>query len=154
LEKKMILDHVDQAARYAHLHPLFAKAFDFLRTTDLAALAPGRHELGGDTMYVSVDQKSGRGRKGARLESHQKYIDIQVTVSGSEEIGWRRTANCAKITEAFKPHNDIQFYGDDPVAWIAVPPKHFVIFWPEDAHAPLAGKGELQKVIVKIAVRI
>jgi biofilm protein TabA len=134
------------------LQPLFARAFQFLRTTDLAALPPGRNEIDGDSMYASVDHKPGRSREGARLESHRKYIDIQMTISGAEEIGWKRTGLCAEITEPFRPDNDIQFYGDTPVAWVAVPPGHFVIYWPDDAHAPLAGKGELRKVIVKIAV--
>jgi beta-galactosidase beta subunit len=34
---------------------------------------------------------------------------------------------------------------------VAVPPAHFAIFFPEDAHAPLAGRGMLKKAIVKIA---
>lgn len=148
----MIFDHLDQSGRYANLHPLFAKAFEFLRKTDLAALPPGRIALDGDRLYVSIDHKPGRGRDGARLESHRKYIDIQVTISGDEEIGWKRTGQCAEITEPFKPDNDIQFYADAPVAWVAVPRNHFVIYWPEDAHAPLAGAGELRKAIVKVAV--
>lgn len=149
----MILDHIDQANRYVSLHPLFARAFDFLRKADLSKLKPGRNEIDGDLMFVMFDQKAGRSRKGARLESHRKYIDIQLTMSGDEEIGWRRQSACSNVTEPFKPDNDIQFYGDDPTTWVAVKPKHFAIFWPEDAHAPLAGEGDLQKLIVKIAVR-
>ena len=149
----MILDHIDQADRYVSLHPLFARAFDFLRKADLAKLKPGRNEIDGDLLFVMYDQKTGKGRKGALLESHRKYIDIQLTMSGDEEIGWRRQPTCSNVTEPFKPDNDIQFYGDDPTAWVAVKPKYFAIFWPEDAHAPLAGEGDLQKLIVKIAVR-
>lgn len=148
----MIYDHIDQAVRYAGLHPLFAKAFEFLRTVDLAKLKAGRNEIDGDSLFVMFDQKPGRGRGGARLESHRKYIDIQLTMSGAEEIGWKRTRLCNEITEPFKPDNDIQFYGDEPTAWVAVPPKHFTIFWPDDAHAPLGGTGDLEKLIVKIAV--
>lgn len=148
----MIFDHLSEAERYTSLHPLFRRAFHFLRDNDLAALAPGRHEIDGDRLYASVDDKPGRGRDGARLESHRRYIDIQFLVSGREEIGWKRTAQCAVVTEPFKPDNDIAFYGDAPVAWIALPKDHFTIFWPEDAHAPLGGEGPLRKIIVKIAV--
>ena len=148
----MILDHIDQTARYTCLHPLFALAFDFLRKVDLSTLKPGRNEMDGDRMFVMFDQKPGRGRKGARLESHRKYIDIQLSISGDEEIGWMRQPACEKISEPFKPDNDIQFYADEPTAWLAVKPKYFAIFWPEDAHAPLAGAGDVQKLIVKIAV--
>ncbi len=148
----MILDHIEQADRYIYLHPLFARAFDVLRKINLAVLKPGRNEIDGDRMFVMLDLKTGKGRNEARLESHRKYIDIQLTVSGEEEIGWRRMGQCMEISEPFKPDNDIQFYADAPVAWVAVPPKHFAIFWPEDAHAPLAGTGALQKLIVKVAV--
>ena len=148
----MIFDHLDQSARYEKLHPLFAKAFAFLRTANLSNLKPGRNEIDGDNLFVMFDQKPGRGRSGARLESHRKYIDIQLTLSGPEEIGWKRTGLCTEVTEPFKPDGDIQFYGDAPPAWVAVPAKHFTIFWPEDAHAPLGGTGDLEKLIVKIAV--
>lgn len=148
----MILDHMDQADRYVLLHPLFARAFEFLRKADPAALRPGRNEIDGDRLFVMFDRKPGRGRGGARLESHRKYIDIQLTLSGGEEIGWKRTGLCHEIVEPFRPDNDIQFYGDASTAWFAVPEHHFAIFWPEDAHAPLGGEGELQKLIVKIAV--
>jgi beta-galactosidase beta subunit len=33
-----------------------------------------------------------------------------------------------------------------------VPAGHFAIFFPEDAHAPLAGEGHLVKAVVKVAV--
>jgi beta-galactosidase beta subunit len=36
---------------------------------------------------------------------------------------------------------------------VSVPRGSFAIFFPEDAHAPLAGRGALTKAIVKIAVR-
>jgi beta-galactosidase beta subunit len=35
-----------------------------------------------------------------------------------------------------------------------MPPDSFTIFFPHDAHAPLAGRGLLQKAIVKIAVEL
>ncbi|PKO59005.1 MAG: YhcH/YjgK/YiaL family protein, partial [Betaproteobacteria bacterium HGW-Betaproteobacteria-17] len=41
----MILDMLAEADRYTALHPLFARAFEFLRSTDLLALAPGMHTI-------------------------------------------------------------------------------------------------------------
>src|SRR4051812_32214835 len=90
----MIVDTLAQSTRYAALHPGFARALEFLQHTDLLALAPGRHDLDGDRIYVSIDHKDGRGRDAARMEAHRRYIDIQLTLAGAEEIGWMPLARC------------------------------------------------------------
>jgi biofilm protein TabA len=148
----VILDTLAHAARYAGLHPGFARAFEFLATTDLAALAPGRHDLDGDRMYVSIDLKDGRGEDGARLEAHRRYIDIQYTIGGDELIGWMPLSRCTTPDGAFDETKDIGFFADRPSTWVSVPPGSFTIFFPHDAHAPLGGHGGLHKAIVKIAV--
>ena len=148
----MVIDVLEQADRYVHLHPSFGRAFEFLRTTDLATLAPGRHEIDGDAVYVSIDHVPGRGREGARLESHRAHIDIQLTIAGEEQIGWRPLAACAMQDEPFDAERDVGFYRDRPETWLSVPPGMFAIFFPEDAHAPLAGSGALRKAIAKIRV--
>jgi biofilm protein TabA len=145
----VILDTLAQAGRYVGLHPAFARAFEFLKTADLASLAPGRHELDGDRLYVSIDHQDGRGRDGARLEAHRRYIDIQLTIDGNEEIGWSPLAACSSGTP-YDALKDITFFDDRPHTWFPVPSGRFAIFFPEDAHAPLAGNGALRKAIVKI----
>lgn len=149
----MILDKLDEAERYASLHPAFARAFDFLSKTNLASLAPGRHDIDGDRMFVIIDHKSGKGREGARLEAHKAYIDVQYTFEGMEEIGWAPLAACRPPTGGFDAEKDIAFFDDRPTTWLGVPPGLFAIFFPEDAHAPLGGRGLLKKAIVKVAAR-
>jgi biofilm protein TabA len=152
----MILDTLGRSGRYTALHPSFARAFAFLANADWAALAPGtgrvRHDIDGDRMYVSIDAKDGRGRDGARLEAHRRYIDIQITIGGAEEIGWRALADCRQPAGPFDHARDIVFFDDRPDTWLSVLPGTFAIFFPEDAHAPLAGRGLLKKAIVKIAI--
>ena len=148
----MILDTLAQRDLYRELHPGLAAAFDFAAAHDLGSLAPGRHAIDGDRLYLSIDHTEGRGRAGARLESHRRYIDIQFTIDGHEEIGWRPLAECCKPVAPFDEHRDIRFYDDPPESWAAMPPGRFAIFFPGDAHAPLAGVGLLKKAIFKIAV--
>lgn len=148
----MILAPVEHLERYVALHPRFARAVEFIRHTDLAALAPGRHAIAGDELYVTIDHKDGRGREGARLEAHRKYIDIQVTLSGQEEIGWTPLGRCRRPDGEFSSERDIVFFDDRPDVWVQVPPGLFAVFFPEDAHAPLGGRGPLRKAIVKVLV--
>jgi biofilm protein TabA len=149
----MILDTLAEARRYTALHPAFARAFAFLTGTDLKSLAPGRHVIDGDRLYVSIDQKDGRGREGARLEAHRSYIDIQFTIDGNEEIGWLPLGDCDRPAGAFDDKKDIIFFEDRPTTWVGVPPGRFTIFFPDDAHAPLAGHGSIKKAIVKVLLQ-
>lgn len=148
----MILDTLTACARYAALHPGFTRAFAFLTSANLDDLAPGRHPIEGDRLYVSIDHKDGRGRDGARLEAHRRYIDIQYTIDGEELIGWMSLARCTSPDGDFDDTKDVGFFADRPATWVSVPPGSFAIFFPDDAHAPLAGHGLLKKAIVKIAV--
>lgn len=146
----MVIDTLARRTRYERLHPRFPAAFEFLASTNLASLSPGRLAIEGDRLYVSVDHTEGRGREGARLESHRRYIDIQVTIGGHEEIGWRPLAACTAPDGPFSDERDLGFFLDRPDTWLALPPDHFAIFFPDDAHAPLAGRGPVRKAIVKV----
>src|SRR5215210_3520474 len=108
----MIADAIANAGRYAGLHPAFAHAFELLARTDLMTLAPGRHAIDGDRLYISIDHKEGRGRGGARLEAHREYIDIQVTLEGAEEIGWMPLSRCRPPASAFDAEKDVGFFED------------------------------------------
>ncbi|MBS4099015.1 MAG: YhcH/YjgK/YiaL family protein [Sulfuricella sp.] len=148
----MIFDTLANADRYAALHPLFPRAFEFLRGTDLQALAPGRFAVEGEAIRAIVERVAGRRRDAAKLECHRRYIDIQMVLAGSDEMGWRALGECRKPLADYLAEKDIQFFSDPPASWIATPPGAFCIFFPEDAHAPLVGSGEIHKVILKIAV--
>jgi YhcH/YjgK/YiaL family protein len=148
----MIFDTIANANRYASLHPLFPRAFEFIRNTDLFTPAPGRYPIVGDDLFAIVESVAGRSREKAKLECHRKYIDIQLVLDGLEEMGWKPLTDCLNPVSGYSAEKDIQFFTDAPASWIATPPDHFCIFFPEDAHAPLVANGNIRKVIFKIAV--
>ena len=147
----MIFSNIDSASRYTALHPLFQQVFNYIRDTGLLALAPGRYPIAGEQLFVIVESTQGRTREAARLECHRRYIDIQLVLEGHEEMGWKPLAGCAHPVDEFNTEKDIQFFHDAPASWIAVPPGHFCIFFPEDAHAPLVSSGLVRKAIFKVA---
>ncbi len=148
----MILDRLENAERYVALHPGFAAAFDFLRQENLGELPPGRHDVDGDRVYAVVIRANGCGRQNAELEAHRKYIDIQFSFACTDDIGWKHTGECTNISQPFNEEDDSELFADEPDAWIATPPGTFAIFFPEDAHAPMAAEGELHKVVMKVVV--
>jgi len=151
-EMAMILDHVENWRHYAALHPGFEEAFAFLGRRDLVDLSAGRHPIVGEHLYALVIKEDGRGRDSAKLETHKRYIDIQFTVAGSDDIGWKPAAQCAGEDQGYNAEKDIAFFRDKPEAWVTTLPGTFAIFFPEDAHAPLGGTGPIHKVVVKVAL--
>jgi YhcH/YjgK/YiaL family protein len=150
----MIIAPLTDADAYTHRHPRFDRAFDFLRRDDLTALPPGRHAIDDERVFATVWTGPGRRRDEVRLEAHRKYIDIQYIISGPEEMGWKPLEDCGDIAMPYRPEDDIVFFNDTPAAWTTVPAGSFVIFFPEDAHAPVVGDGDIRKVIIKIAVQV
>jgi biofilm protein TabA len=148
----MILDRHSAADRYAALHPGFAPAFHFLRTTDFSKLEDGKHEIDGQRLMVIAAHDKGRGRQGARLESHRKHIDIQFVLAGADLMGWRSLADTNEIDMPFDVDRDLGFYKGPPVTWLDVRSQSFTIFYPEDVHAPLGCEGEVHKAVVKVRV--
>jgi len=148
----MILDSLANADRYATLHPLFARAFDYLRTTNLAAIDSGRFNLDGENLMAIFSKGQGKERASAKLECHRRYIDIQYIISGNDEMGWKPLRDCHQPVSEFNTDKDIQFFTDIPDAWVATPTGGFCLFYPDDAHAPLVSNGEIHKVVLKIAV--
>ena len=147
----MILDKLDNAARYESLHPAFAQAFKWLREQDGASLPAGRVEISGEKLYASVMHEAGRGREATRFETHRRYIDIQYLATGSDLMGWAHAREGLRSL-GYDASRDLEFYTEPPSVWIPVHAGHFAIFFPEDAHAPMAGTGPMVKVVVKVAV--
>ena len=146
----MILDSLTQADRYLALHPLFARAFEFLRGRDLRILMPGRHAVQGEQIFAIVEACAGRTRAEAKLECHRRYLDIQLVLEGVDEMGWKPVVECTDPATDYDAARDIRFFNDAPSSWIATPPGSFCLFFPDDAHAPLVSAGTIRKVVVKV----
>ena len=150
----VVVDRLDELGRYLSLNSRFARAWEFLQAArqQPESLADGRHVLEEGRLWVIIESADGRGQEGAPLESHRKMIDIQVVLEGVERIGWRAQPDCRVSTQAYQEERDIEFYADSPRFWLDLQPGEFAIFFPADAHAPLAGEGRVRKAIAKVAV--
>ena len=147
----MILFALKDTYLVESLHPLFSKAFDFLRNTDFSLLEDGKYEIDGNRIYAMLQTIKGKDKKDALLECHAEYIDIQMCLSGSlEQMGWKSARYLNNLFLPYDEEKDISFYEDVPNTYLSVYPNHVVVFYPEDAHAPGIGEGIIRKVVVKV----
>jgi len=76
----MIIDTLANADKYKNTHPLFAKAFAYIKSQQLDTLEPGKYPVDGTDIHASVSNKDGLKAADAKFEAHNNYIDIQVCI--------------------------------------------------------------------------
>ena len=147
----MILDILGNAHCYLALNKGFAKAIEFLLRPDLKDLPVDKYEIDAERVYAMVSRSPGRKKEEAQLEANEKYIDIQLVLAGTDDMGWKPKSSCRQPSGEYDQKRDVQFFADVPEAWLATESGSFAIFFPEDAHMPLISSGQLHKVVVKVA---
>ena len=107
---QVVINKLQHAERYYSMHPVFEKAFAFLRQDGLAELPADRYEIDGEKLFCIISKGPGRSRAEAKLEAHRKYIDIQYVIAGTDEMGWKPTADCKSIETEYDAEKDIMFF--------------------------------------------
>ena len=133
-------------------NPYYAKAIEYINTHDLNALEPGKHLIDGDNLFVNIVDSNMKTPEQARLEVHDRYIDIQVPLSKEETFGVAPRSSCKEPDGEKNIEKDILFYRDPVTETITAAPREVVTFAPETAHAPLIGEGTIHKAIFKVKV--
>ena len=150
----MIIDSLDNAAKYYSLHPLFKQAFEYINSTELGSVEPGKYDIDGDELKAIYSNKQGMSAAESilKFECHDKHIDIQVCISGKETIGWKPRNTCHAQKGEYNPEKDVVFYSDAPDTFFGLRDGQFVIFFPEDVHAPMIAEDFVRKLVVKVKI--
>jgi biofilm protein TabA len=147
----MILDSLSSLEVYSGLNIRSSEISEYLKSIDPQAFS-GKKEITGKDLFATAVVSNGKGKEGASLEIHRRYIDLHYVIDGIDTIGWKPLCKCSKARSTFDSEKDILFYDDKPEEWFNVLPGNFAVFFPGDAHAPLAGIGKVHKIIFKILV--
>jgi YhcH/YjgK/YiaL family protein len=141
------------ARQYALNRPYWDKAFAFLRSHDLPALAKGKYPIDGDNVYASVTVDSSKNFEKTNWESHRKYIDVQCIITGDEKMGVYPVEK-ATVIKPYDEKKDVANYSADGKYYIGKAGTFFV-FFPGDAHRPNitpGGNKPVKKLVIKVKV--
>jgi len=101
--------------------------------------------------YTTVDRAT------KEYESHIKYIDVQMLLSGSEYIEVA-PVDALKVSKEYSEEKDVMFFSNEVEGDnILLEPMKPVLLFPETGHMPgvISGKAcEVKKVVVKIPVSL
>ena len=149
----MIVDLVANIGQYKTLGDRMAVAIDYIQKNDFKTMAPGKYTIDGDAVFAMVNEYDTKEEKEAKPETHKKYIDIQLMVSGTECMGYLPLIG-QPSSVAYNPDKDVEFYLLK-CSLIEVNEGMFAIFYPQDIHQPGVLKGTsapIKKVVVKVLV--
>ena len=151
----MILDRLEFADRYRALGPRFAAGFEYLRSTDLAALGDGRYEIGGRELVAIVQTYRTKTLAEGRWESHRHHADIQFIIRGRERMGIAARSAGLKVQPPYDAGGDVEFSVADAAVGqlVMVEAGSFAVFFPHDVHMPnllIDAPAEVKKVVIKV----
>ena len=126
---------------------------EYIANTRFDDLHPGKYEIEGDQLFVLVNEYETKHAEDCKLESHLKYIDIQLMLEGEEQVGYTMKHD-KQPTVPYDAGKDVMFFNEH-VCYFKFYPGQFVIFFPTDLHQPginLKRVHKVRKVVLKVAV--
>lgn len=149
----MIIDRIKNADSYAALGKVWQVAFDAMKNYDNAAFEPGKKDLGDGVTMVQLQYET-KDKSGALMEAHQKYADLMFLPQGQETIYYKPTEDLKEITMEFDPQKDALLAKlDEDAMALSVKGGDFVVFLPQDAHAPgciLDQAQPVRRIVIKV----
>lgn len=146
----MIFDSLENIHLYRSLSENFSKAVDYILSIDLENLDVGRYEVD-ESIYAMVQTPNLLPFEQQRYENHKKYLDIQLVISGHETMYCRQ--NGLTLVEQYDAEKDIAFYSGERGIKLDFGKNDFVIYFPQDAHAPCCSDKATdisKKLVVKV----
>ena len=148
----MILGTMQTSSRCRTVHPGFPQAFDFLEKCFAEGVEAGRYEIDGDNVYALVMQYTPAEKETPRFETHDRYIDIQCMLKGSE-YQWYLPRNELRDAAQYNEEKDFTLYSfSGEGSRLVLNPGDFAVYFPEDGHLPgmMAGSEDCVRIVVKI----
>lgn len=141
-------------ARQYHANQAYwDKAFLWLKEHHIDTISKGKYPIDGTNVFASVTIDPTKDLEKTGWESHRKYIDLQLIVSGEEKMGVYPVTK-ATVTNPYDEKREAANY-TAPGKFYIGGPGTFFIFFPADAHRPNitpGGNKPVKKIVIKVRV--
>lgn len=142
----MIIDDLNNMEKYSDVVPGCGTVLEFMKNNDIFNLEPGRHDVC-ENIYLNIDEYE--TKETSMPEVHRRYADIQIVLSGTEQIGY---GGICDNFDGYDSARDILFLkaGCD---FMKADKTRFFVFYPGEIHQPCMTrneKSEIKKAVFKI----
>jgi YhcH/YjgK/YiaL family protein len=150
-EKLMIFDHLANFKNYSSLFLHFREIAEFLAIKNIRFLNIGKHELADHGAFALVSEYFTKPETEHFIECHQKYVDIQIVVSGIEAISFCNKSNCKELP--YNSEKDFQKL-EGKLNFVTMEPGMFAVFFPADGHMPGLHFNNTPQKVKKIVIKV
>lgn len=149
----MIYDRIDRLAVWAERCPALRDALLAAAAQDAAPFTPGKIRIDGETLYASSTRYTTEAREERRFENHRRYLDIQMLVSGEEQID---------VCLSYTPLPDGEYRGAEDIEfslleenYVTIPlrPGEFLVLFPGEWHRPCLNPSAHREICEKIVIK-
>lgn len=129
-------------------------ALDYLTSLKSKDLSLGRHDVD-EQFFYNVQEYVTKYNPLKHFESHRKYVDIQMLITGEENLQVI-DANKLQVEEAYNEDKErITYHPSSTAASIVLRKGSAVVLYPKDAHRTIAYNGKtcnVKKIVGKIKI--
>lgn len=144
----------DQHQQESSLEDRCMEAIDFLSKLKNEDLTLGRHDVD-ENFYYNVQEYDTKVNPSKHFESHCKYVDVQMLISGEENLQVVDTNRLQVEAPYDEVKERILYYATKDAASVALRPGSFVVLYPKDAHRTIAFNGKpckVKKIVGKVKI--
>lgn len=123
----------------------------------LLSLEPGKVMIKEDgSVYLNRSSYVGKKFEDAKIEGHEKWLDIQIVLKNKEGIGYvdKRKYNESNITVPYNAEKDKANYEGELDGVITTSAGYFVLVYPNDLHKPCIKLNDevIEKAVIKVRI--
>ena len=130
-------------------------AFEFLCSLSASSENCSRIPLQGDDIYAAIMSYQTCYPEEPVLETHDVYIDIQMSLTNSEVIGWF-PRQALEVKVPYDPDLDRTLYHRPEMAPVRINnfPGVFTVLYPFDAHMPKLMTADKPEMVKKVVIKV
>lgn len=131
------------------------KGLQFLRDTDFAGQAAGRHDVNEDMFYF-INEYETKDAGDCFWEAHRVNLDLHYILEGTERIGYCAIEHLA-VRDEYSIEKDAVFFTGPVESAVTAGPGTLVVCYPQDGHMTGIEAGRKQavrKVVLKIRIAL
>jgi YhcH/YjgK/YiaL family protein len=138
------------------LNPNFLVAYHYILNNDLSKLPLGKTIIEGINVFVNKEVYNSKEITQCTGETHYKYADIQMVLSGEEFIGYLDISETNKYKEitAYDEDKDVTKYALGKCSLLLHNENNFSVFFPNDVHMPKIKTGSKDVEVTKIVFKV
>jgi biofilm protein TabA len=151
----MISGNIHQLHLLPYLPDALRQAIEYVKQHLLQQTQIGRYNIPDSSAFVLISNDSTEPQLQRRAEFHQRHLDIQIVLKGSEGMTYSNQP-ATQVTTDWLADKDIAFLpAGEQEKTVVLHAGDFVVFYPGEVHKPLCAVGEaanVLKAVVKIPV--